>query len=461
MLVGCGSSESSPNPVQTHATNHPLVLIGVDGMEWDVVCPMLHAGRLPNIARLMEQGAFGMIDSVVPTLSPIIWTSIATGKGQEKHGIHGFLNKEMGEDESANLYTSLDRRTKAYWNILTDHDRRAAVIGWWITYPVEQINGVMVAQTNTSSPMTAKKNSKMLKGTLYENLEGQVHPAHRQDEILSLIPQIDTELQDLTRQIFGEMPQTKDPVAHRLWEKCLWAVRADAIYHAVGLRLLEDEPSFDTFAIYFGGTDVIGHRFWRYLQPDLYAYPPTAEQIREFADVIPAYYAHIDRIIGGLVDAAPDPCNFMIVSDHGFHAVNTKGRYTADLTVRQLKSGGHPDAPPGFFLAHGPDIRQTEVSVALTDLTRDNLPSVGSVMDIAPTVLALMGLPLGRDMDGNFMKNLLKVSFLESYPIAWVQTHTSSDWFASRQAGAAENRDIAQRMEQLRSLGYIGGQDEN
>jgi hypothetical protein len=396
----------------------------------------------------------------VPTLSPIIWTTIATGRPHGEHGILGFLNKERGDAEHPVLYTSLDRRIKAFWNILSDHDRRAIVIGWWNTFPVEEINGVMVAQTNINTPAEAGRSSKILKGTLYRNLEGQVHPAERREEILSVVPQIDAGEQDLTYRIFGQLPETMDPVARRLWDKCRWAVRADAIYHSVGLALLREEAPFDVFAIYFGGPDVLGHRFWRYLEPNRYAHPPTAEQVGDFAGVIPDYYAHIDRVIGELVNAAPSPCNVMIVSDHGMHAVNTERDYSADLTVRELKSGGHPQAAPGFFLAHGPDIRGTGTGLVPSDLRREALPSVGSVLDVAPTVLALLGLPVGRDMDGGVMTGLLEPSHLERHPVAFVPTHTPPRWFDSRREGSVAERDISERIEQLRSLGYIGGQDE-
>ena len=100
---------------------------------------------MPTIAGLIERGAPGLLETTRPTFSPIIWTSIATGKGAAQHGIRGFVRRQRG-GQPRRLYNNYDRKTKAFWNILSDYGRSVAVLGWWLTYPVEPVNGLLVWQ---------------------------------------------------------------------------------------------------------------------------------------------------------------------------------------------------------------------------------------------------------------------------------------------------------------------------
>jgi predicted AlkP superfamily phosphohydrolase/phosphomutase len=129
-------------------TAAPILFIGLDGLEWDVVLPLLERGDMPVLMGLMKRGSYGLLKTWRPTSSPIIWTTIATGRTGRAHGVRGFVKEQA--TETRELYTNSDRTTKALWNILTDYHKRVATGGWWMTYPVERINGVMIAQTNTT-----------------------------------------------------------------------------------------------------------------------------------------------------------------------------------------------------------------------------------------------------------------------------------------------------------------------
>ena len=77
---GCGSAERPA----------PVLVVGVDGFEWDVALPLLAEGRMPHLAGLMERGAYGLLETSQPTFSPILWTTIATGKQAREHGVDVF-----------------------------------------------------------------------------------------------------------------------------------------------------------------------------------------------------------------------------------------------------------------------------------------------------------------------------------------------------------------------------------
>src|SRR5207248_4665893 len=75
-----------------HTDHRPrkVLLIGWDAADWRVIMPLIDAGKMPNLGRVIEEGICGNIATLQPVLSPMLWTSIATGKRAYKHGIHGF-----------------------------------------------------------------------------------------------------------------------------------------------------------------------------------------------------------------------------------------------------------------------------------------------------------------------------------------------------------------------------------
>lgn len=455
-MSGCDDTASQEGRQDRAARrHHPILLIGLDGVEWDVVLPMLREGRLPNIASLMERGSFGRMSTTKPTLSPIIWTSIATGKSARQHGIRGFIHKNPEDPQYQRLYTNSDRQTKAFWNILTEEGLSVHVVGWWMTFPVEEINGVMVAQVNTSTPQRNQAGTGIWKGSLVEGLSGQVHPPRRQGEFLAMVPEVEAALPELTRRVFGTFSGPLSPVGAKLWEACHWTFRADAIYRRIALRLLKEDPDFDVLAVYFGGTDVLGHRFWRFMLPDRFNMKPTPQELQDLGAIVWDYYAYMDSVIGELLAAAPADSVVFLVSDHGMIPINQKAQFDPEMPTKALNSGGHPSAPDAFFVACGPEIRKNEIDKPVGELTRQDLRYIGTIFDMTPTILHLLNLSVGRDMDGGVMKEIIEPEFLAANPIRMVRTHTPPDWCDTRPALVRGRADTEERLEQLRMLGYI------
>src|SRR3984885_14960598 len=121
-----------------------VLLIGWDAADWKVIRPLMDRGKMPNVQRLVENGASGRTSTLHPPLSPMLWTSIATGKRPFQHGIHGF-SEPTPDGRGVQPVTNLSRRCKAIWNILNQNNLRSVVIGWWPSHPAEPINGVMVS----------------------------------------------------------------------------------------------------------------------------------------------------------------------------------------------------------------------------------------------------------------------------------------------------------------------------
>lgn len=404
------------------------VVIAADGLEWNVVLPLLEEGQLPNLAAMMEGGSYGLLETLEPTSSPVIWTTIATGKPPEEHGIVGFLKPDH------TLYQSSDRRTKAIWNILGDYGRRTCVVGWWMTYPVEAIDGAMVAQTNTVPPPTG-----IAKGRLRPDLPRQVHPPEREAEMMQILAESEAGLEAFGEahfHHFGEgMPF--------LWQKARWALRADSCYRQIALGLARESPGCDLLMLYVGLPDVIGHYFWMFHRPDRFGRRPPDEYVELLGSAVPDAYAFVDDLVGELRASVGDAANLVVLSDHGMRARMSE-KLLLDLAG---VTGHHPHAPPGLIVADGPDFRARGAELPTE---RSELPRAGSVMDVAPTLLALYGIPAGEDMPGEPLRGWLTEP--ARVPRERVPTHDTPDFVvpvAPRREGEAE------RIEQLRQLGYL------
>src|SRR6185503_18885099 len=121
-----------------------VLVIGWDAADWKVINPLMDSGLMPTLNSFVTQSTIGNLATLDPPLSPMLWTSIATGKRPYKHGIIGFT--EPGDDgKSIRPVTLRNRQCKALWNILSEKDYKTHVIGWWPSHPAEKINGIIIS----------------------------------------------------------------------------------------------------------------------------------------------------------------------------------------------------------------------------------------------------------------------------------------------------------------------------
>ena len=169
--------------------------------------------------------------------------------------------------------------------------------------------------------------------------------------------------------------------------------------------------------------------------------------------------AHADRVIGEFVAAFGEKANVVVLSDHGMHGVLHDAEFDAhagDVSVAALRSGGHNTAPPGVFVASGPAFRQGSGGPD-AGLDPEALPRVGSVVDMTPTLLAALGLPVGEDMDGAVLTEVLSPDHLARHPVRQIATYTPEGWAVGADADLDESDEAREeRLKQLKSLGYLG-----
>jgi len=121
-----------------------LLLIGWDAADWKIINPLIEAGEMPALEGLINEGVMGNLATLEPSFSPMLWTSIATGKRAYKHGILGFTEPDS-TGQSVRPVSCVSRKVKAIWNILMQEGKRVHNVGWWPSHPAEPLNGISIS----------------------------------------------------------------------------------------------------------------------------------------------------------------------------------------------------------------------------------------------------------------------------------------------------------------------------
>lgn len=423
--------------IRTSPSSGPLLMIGIDGATFSLIDPLIESGRLPNLAALAERGYRAPLSTLEPTVSPAIWTTIATGKLPEEHGILGF--EGVPGKTMSTLPTSEMRRVRAYWNLLSDHDRSVGVSGWWATWPAEKVNGYIVSDrvAYTRMEATASLEDRSLRNVYPMALTTQIAPLIRRpesvtaEEVRRFMALSDEEVRDL---IVG----TDYEHGHFLPE-FKYVLQSDRTTADIAVQLLESRPT-DVTAVGFYGVDVVSHLTWHFMEPDAFKnYSIDPEGVRKYGKLIERYYEFTDEMVGRLLDAAPENVTVLVFSDHGFGPTGILPWSAGHGAL----TPGAPIAPDGILILAGPTIRH------------DAAAQEASVLDLLPTLLHLQGLPVAGDMPGRVLTEALDPALLARSPVRTIPTYETSPLrHPDAPVLANEDEDRALR-EKLRSLGYI------
>ena len=357
------------------ASRRKVLLVGWDGADWKVIQPLLDRGELPVLESIINGGVMGNLASLRPMLSPMLWTSIGTGKRPFQHGVHGFTEVDRKLDQVVPV-GSTTRQCKAIWNILNERGFKTQVSCWFATHPAEPLDGACVTDRFAHPvPTRLDKEWKMSKGTIHpvrleEQLAGlRVRPEEIPGDVLAMF------VRDA-----ATLNQAHDKRLHQI------AIRLSEAFtaHAAATYLLEHEP-WDFATVYCHSLDLICHDFMPFHPPRrVGVYEPEFEH---FSDVVNSTYRLHDAMLGRLLQLAGEDVTVIVVSDHGF-----KSDHTRPFMV--------PNVPTGIAVWHrvngiiamrGPGLRQ------------DELIHGANLLDVTPTILALFGLPVGADMDGRVL----------------------------------------------------------
>jgi tetratricopeptide (TPR) repeat protein len=402
-----------------------VVVVGLDGADWQLLDRYRAAGAMPELDRLVREGRSGVLRSLVPPLSPLVWTTIATGVSPLQHRILDFtrFNPASGQREPI---TSDERRAKAIWEMAGESGRDVAVFGLWATHPAEPVRGLMISDRLFSFQHAEA-----------EAPAGAVHPASDEPRVRALRAAVESEVQGdalraylpwLTEDEYRGLAARPDPFAHpaTALRRILVETR---LYHRLALeRLRSAKPSL-AFA-YFQGTDMIGHVFAPYAPP---RQPAIGEADFERYQRVPeTYFREVDAILGDYRRAAEESgAVLLVVSDHGFlwgegrpPRPDSLATATAGLWHRQ----------EGIYVVWGHGV---EAAAARGE---------GGVGQVTATILALLGLPRASGIGEPALASITESAQTRDYGPRAVTTASASP------AGAASE----EALERLRALGYLG-----
>ena len=422
-------------PIVANVTPEPIrriIFVGADGADWMVIDRLMAEGRLPNFKRIVEGGATGVLESMEPMLSPLLWTTMATGKMPEDHGILNFtvFDKETGKRVPI---TRMSRKVDAFWNMLSDYNRRTSIIGWLATYPAEEIQGVMVTD-RVGYLAFAEVGDEGVP-------DNAITPEGRVDEMAALVvngSQVEYDafkrFVNLNAQEFAKARSVafdpKDPVNNMIM---LYATAES--FRAISNHVVDrDNPDF--LAVYYELIDATGHLFMHYAQPrrdDV-----TDEQFRRFSNAVDEAYVLQDEILGEMLARLDDNTVLMVVSDHGWKSGDLRPNVSPEIWGADAVRWHRKD---GIVMFYGNGVR------AGHRMERYSLP------DVAPTVLALQGFPRVADMPGRVMASAFDetvTSQFSSERVATLEREREED----KMIAAAEAGD-AEALKKLEALGYI------
>jgi tetratricopeptide (TPR) repeat protein len=407
-----------------------ILLIGWDGADWKVINPLMEAGLMPNLHRLVNGGTIGNLATLDPPYSPMLWTSIATGKRPYKHGVFGFYEPDP-DGENVRPVLSISRNCKAIWNILTQKNYKTHVAGWWPSHPAEPINGTAISNFYQRPgkdgidnwPLPPHSVSPESSAEHFSHL--RIHPSELTGgHILPFIP----EISKLSR------PQLKkiDPLIQILAE--------NATLQSAFTNILRTQE-WDFASVYFDGIDKICHEFMKYHPPHRSHIPK--DEFDLYKDVVTGIYRFSDMMLGRQMELAGEEATIMLVSDHGFQPDHLRPR-----NIPHEPAGiAYEHSPYGIFCMKGPGIK------------KDSLVHGASILDITPTILHLLDLPLGDDMDGVPLLSVFEKPNIPKTIPSWEEVLGESGMPSKK---LVENRAfIDDMMTQLIELGYIDQPDEN
>ncbi|MCB9348848.1 MAG: alkaline phosphatase family protein [Lewinellaceae bacterium] len=359
-----------------------VLLIGWDAADWKVIHPLIDKGFMPNLGKLIGEGVMGNLMTLDPPLSPMLWTSIATGKRPYKHGVMGFVEPNPAGTNIRPIHVT-PRKVKAIWNMLMQKSYKVHQVGWWPSHPAEPING------NSVSNFYQRANAPIQDP--WPLLAGTIHPPEKNDIFASLRFHPD-ELtwEDLHPFIpNGHQINQKDKHTRNLLISLKKIIAACTTIHSATTYILEQED-WDFMAVYHDAIDHIGHGFMKY-HPPLRPHVPK-DLYDAFHNVVTATYRFHDTMLGSLIELAGEDATILLVSDHGFHSDHLR----VNAIPKDPAGPSWEHGPYGIFVMKGPNIRKDETIYG------------ASLLDITPTVLAHLEEPIGLDMDGKILTNVFE-----------------------------------------------------
>ncbi|MEO8198631.1 MAG: alkaline phosphatase family protein [Thermoanaerobaculia bacterium] len=454
---GRGDETGSASPASAEpASARSVFFVGLDGADWQFLEPLMAAGRMPNLARLERQGSGGVLITEQPPLSPLLWTTMMTGRSPLEHRILDFVRFHPATGRREPI-TSDERRVPAVWNIASDAGREVAVLGLWATFPADETKGLLVSNLFVSARGSfGHALSPEKEAPWAEKLRGEAADSVDLAAMRGVIP-------DLSADELAAAAASSDPFAEKIPGLRQVLVQTEIVRRLADAWLTRHPTRLAV--VYFEGTDTIGHLFAPFVAPALAGV--DSGDVARFAGVPARYYELIDGVIGELADlAARSGAVLMIASDHGFQW--REGRPAGLSSVaRATAAKWHRDE--GIYLLVGPGIpalpghlgRGGVAQVAASLLSLVDMPPLGGM---APA-LAEAGPQPGTTADAKRSPQPRRAPVLAESgsaekpdwePAPTRQVPVPGNVSSSQSAAPATSEE---ELRKLQALGYLGSRE--
>jgi predicted AlkP superfamily phosphohydrolase/phosphomutase/tetratricopeptide (TPR) repeat protein len=409
-------------------TKKRLLLVGWDSADWKLINPLMDAGAMPTLEKLVNSGTSGNLTTLEPQLSPMLWTSIATGKMAYHHGVPGFT--EVDPQSGAIVPVSAaTRKCTTVWEMLAEKGLKSHIVSWFATQGEQNIPGKMVSNMYCHVPNVPKDSDP-------DSWPPPPPGTYWPEELAELLNEDRVSLHDIdpdyVLRLFvpngHQVDQSKDQRLSALAKRLSEAFSA----HNAAVRLMEIDPEWDFFAVYYRTIDEICHQFMHYHPPKMEGIPE--EDFEMYKEVVNGAYRMHDLMLKRLLELAGPDTSVMLVSDHGFHSDHLRPKFTprvpAGITVWHR--------PQGVFVASG------------ESFCKDELVFGARLLDITPTILHYFGLPIGQDMEGRVLEDV----FREKRTVETIPTWEPAVGTERPRAKLDEQENRA-LLDQFVALGYI------
>ena len=422
--------EDSDTPARESKTaSGPRVIwLGLDGLDWEIVDRLSQSGQMPNWKRLAAEGFRADLRAFYPVLSPILWTTAATGVGPDVHRVLDF--QETDPKSGTKLPVSgLSRAVPAVWNVASAAKKKVGVVGWWATHPAEEVDGFFVS--DRASPL--------LFGDLPRT--GVAFPESLAPGVEQVVSR-DGSVSDADVARFVDVPAADIAAARASgagMENPVVALArilaATRVNHRIA-RDLYDRNRPELLALYLEGTDEIGHIFAPSTPPRLEC--TSEDDFRRYHRAVDVYYGVVDRMLGQWMRRAKeDGATLIVHSDHGF-------KWGADRTCARSSlnwaTAAYWHRMNGVFAAWGARVRPSTARAK------------ASIFDVAPTVLSLLDLPEDLRMTGRPI-----TAAFERLSVAAKKDVYGPLVVRRVSAQALSTAEASEYAKKLRALGYLTG----
>jgi len=280
-------------PRELPALAKRVLIIGLDGATFDVLTPLVEAGRMPHLRHLIETGTSGILDSTKPPITPAAWTTFMTGKGPGRHGIVDFEKYDIASNRLT-FNSTFEIREKTIWDILSEKRCRGGSISLPMTYPPKRVNGFLISGFETPSTDA-----------------DFTYPRELKHEILRRWPDYSYR-SDWQRRAFG---------GDAIFDRNMRYIERSFEQGCEMTEYCGERFGWDVMMVLFKLVDNLQHKAWRYLDPKTRGnHPVRTERCIRCFEVLDAALKRLSAY------AERYGATTIIMSDHGHGSLDGKAQ---------------------------------------------------------------------------------------------------------------------------------------